>query len=534
MNKKCKWIVCLGCLSAVCALAAACGKETKDDEMAKQGYVIAVTYDPSDGSFFNRTGVTITDYYNPESFTADINGDISFKLKDPLSSDRKSETGATVSLDKTGYSLVGWYTDRTIVKNGDGKVISESGIVLTENIDGTYYYLNEKGDKVECQPAYTYSGLWDFSTDKVSYNAEDYTETDGRYKLTLYAGWLPYFQFEYMQKVGEEWQSFATTSFDYLSNKEKSGDKDTMWVPRWQNQQTQSGAMNYTHAYTSDAYSVFNFPKVSGKTFLKAYSDPECTQEITDSIRHGGSIMNDPCQAVNAVQKIYVQFTDGEQYRITTADEFCSNGNVNGHYQIFNDLDLTGKKWPTVFTTGTFNGKIYAAEGVNSVTISNVETTIDTDFTEYGGLFGYVSETAVIKDVTFKDLTLTINKAHNKDMDSTSIGLFAGEIDEEATLSNVKVEDGRLIVKDFTMYGEWKLNALANGDTTGLAKINAITLEFYADTSTMDTDHYFSYAYDPRTIQIAADGAITFTTGSVYSDDEEGEDLLQKYEKTYE
>lgn len=533
MNKKCKWIVSLGCMTALCIGAAACGIETKDDEMAKQGYVIAVTYDPSNGSFFNRTGVTITDYYNPESFTADINGDISFKLKDPLDSDRKSEAGVTVSLDKTGYSLVGWYTNRELLKNDDDEVMSEDGIVLTKNYDDTYYYLNAKGEKVECAPGYTYSGLWDFNEDKLTYNPEDYTETDGRCKITLYAGWLPHFQFEYMQKVGEEWQTFGKTSFDYLANKKISGDKDTMWIPRWQNVQTQSGAMNYTHSYTSDASSSFNFPKVSGKTFYKAYSDPECTQEIVDSVKHSGSHMVDPCLPVNNVQKIYVQLTDGEQYRVTTADEFCNNVNLNGHYQIFNDLDLTGKTWPAAFITGTFNGKFYAANA--SVTIRNVQATIDyNNSIEYGGLFGYISETATIKDVTFKDVTLTIKQAHNTDKDTTSIGLFAGEIDESATLSNVKIENGKMLVKDFAMYGEWKLHALANGDRTGLTKTTAILLEFYADTSSMELDNYFSYAYDPRTIAISPDGAITFDTGSVYSDDDDGADLLQKYEKTYE
>ena len=528
MNKKCKWIVSLGCLSALCIGAASCGTPTKDDEMANQGYVISVTYDLSEGLLSNRPG-SITSYYDPEKFQADINGEISFKLDDPSKMEE-------VSLSKLGYSFVGWYTDREIVKNGDGKVVSESGIVLTENFDGTYYYVNEKGDKIETVPAYTYSGLWDFNTMELTYNAAEHTATNGRYMFTLYAGWISHFQFEYMQKVDGEWQSFATTSFDYLDNQTASGDKDTIWIPRWQNTQTQSGAMNYAHAYASDAYSTFNFPKVNGKTFFKAYADPECTQEITDSIRHSGTIQMDPCKAINDVQKVYVQFTEGEQYRITTADELCDNGNANGYYQILNDLDLTGKKWPTAFSTGTFNGKFYAADGTNGVTIENVCVTIDTDYTEYGGLFGCVSETALIKDVTFKNATLEIKKAYNTEKDSTSIGLFAGWIEEDADVSGVKVEDGVMKVRDFKMFGTWMLNALAGGDKTGITKINAIRLEFYADTSLIDTgtDTYFWFNYDPRTIAVAADGKITFATNSIYSDDEDVVDLLTKYEKTYE
>ena len=89
MNKKYKWIVCLGCLSALCLGATACGKtETMAEQMAKQGYVVEVIYDPGSGTFFERTGATVQDYFNPSHYTPDENGTVSITLMDPLDEDR--------------------------------------------------------------------------------------------------------------------------------------------------------------------------------------------------------------------------------------------------------------------------------------------------------------------------------------------------------------------------------------------------------------------------------------------------------------
>lgn len=544
MKKRFKWILGLACLSALCLTVAACGKETKEDEMAKQGYVISVTYDPSGGSFFNISGVTLTDYFNPNAFTEDEEtGEISIKLLDPLDEKRTQDengknngNGApTVTLGKSGYSLVGWYTNREIVKNENGDVLNESGVVLTQKFDGSYYYLNEKGEQVESLPAYEYSGLWDFDTARLSYNAAEHQETDGRMSVTLYAGWLPYFQFEYLYQNDEgQWTSYGKTSFDYLSNKEANTDRDTIWVPRWQNETTQSGAMNYTHSYATSS-SSYTFPALNGTTFKKAYVDQECTQEITGSFVHQGTISADPCRAINSVQKIYVVLDKGERYRVTTAAELCDNGNAEGQYEILNNIDLTGYNWPAAFTTSTFTGKFYAAEGTSGVTISNAVTTVTTEGDAYGGLFGYVAAGAEIKNVTFENATVNVASVTNERGQSTALGLLAGEIDEKATVTGVQLKGCVLQIKDeesrvgFSMAGEWKLNAVANGNTSGVGHTK-ITVIFVA----IEFTDYFKYTLKPDTIAIGENGNITFQLGSVYSDDVGMESLEKKYEFIYE
>ena len=189
MKTKLKLVVSLACLSVLCLGATACKDLTKDEDMAKKGYVISVTYDPNGGKFMNREGVTIKDYFNPDVYQKETDGSVQITLVEPTDASRPTSSLDKITLSRQNYTWVGWYQERNEVTNGNGEVVDINGNVLTLNEDGSYVYADGK----QATPAYTYAGRWDFETQKLTYKAEDYAETNGMMSLTLYAGWVPYY-----------------------------------------------------------------------------------------------------------------------------------------------------------------------------------------------------------------------------------------------------------------------------------------------------------------------------------------------------
>jgi hypothetical protein len=130
---------------------------------------------------------------------------------------------------------------------------------------------------------------------------------------------------------------------------------------------------------------------------------------------------------------------DGQWYHIYNAEQLKDNANPNGHYILEADLDFADETWPAIFATGNFTGSI---EG-NGHTIKNVtfkQTKMDA---ENCGLFGTVQSGCVIENVTFENVTFTIEKGFNR---AANYGLFAGSIYEGATLRNVQIKNSTLLV----------------------------------------------------------------------------------------
>ena len=88
MKKRLKLLVTLICLSALVLTLTACAPKTKDQEMADRGYVISVTYHANGGKFLNREGITVKDYFNPNSFEKAPDGSVSIKIMEPTAKSR--------------------------------------------------------------------------------------------------------------------------------------------------------------------------------------------------------------------------------------------------------------------------------------------------------------------------------------------------------------------------------------------------------------------------------------------------------------
>lgn len=514
MKKNLKIILGLGCLAFLFA-GAACKEKTKEEELRDQGYAICVSYDANGGSFLNRPGVTIQDWIDPAKYQKDSEGVIHVKLLEPTDPSRPTSGSDKVTLTKANYFFAGWYKTRE-VKLVNGVPVDGSGRELKLKEDGTYVYaeLGEEEEEASVTPAYVYSDYWNFETDTF-----DYSEDDGDVSMTLYAGWVPFYEFNYYYEENGVWTKLAqTTTFDFKTTNavgSATADKDTIWLPCWNN-----GAMQYNFEYADK--SPYKFPNIEGTTFAAAYLDEACTQQITtESFEHQGTLELETCTAVNRVQNIYIKATEGVQYYISNAEQLIEYADPDAYYEIMSDLDFKGRAWPTAFETGTFTGKMYATEG-NNFTLRNVVATHSSQSSLVGGLFGEIAKGAEIRNLTFDNATLDLVYTGQRLRD-TSFGLFAGIIYDGAIIENVAI-GGTFKIGAITLGDGYSFNLYANGDITGLTT-NEVALQIYG-TQLGDLYNFTVLPYDPKdpekkTITVDAEYniSVTFDTSELYEEE---------------
>lgn len=548
MKNKLIKIISLLCLSAICFGLVACSDKETPDTWKERGYYVSVLYDPNGGKFIDSDNVSVMDMFRPADYVKDSDDTVHIKLTDPTSRKRPtSSTSTNITLKKDEYFFVGWYKERIIKTDEEGSPVDENGEKLIKVGDSYHYlangdivekdvtikdkdnnetvvkkYYDDNGNgrevdknadgvwyvKSSVTPACTYSGLWNFENDTF-----DYKDSDGVASLTLYAGWVKNFEFVYYYSVddGVTWTNYnKNTSFNYLTaNSEGTEDLDTIFLPRWDN-----GKQNYRHLYTNKT--SYQFPKINNTTFLGAYTDPDCTNEITEKLEHVGTLDVEHAVASDRIMDVYVKLDDsGEQFRISTAQQFVDYADVNGIYIIESDvLDFSGLEggdsWPTLYTADEFNGKIYGADNKN-VTFKNVKAEYSDLYAYYGGLFGRLGDKAVIKNVNFENAVFDILQNMSMVREEVYYGLFAGDISDKATVSGVTVSGtfriGRIGNPEL-FGGESLYNVLANGKTNGITKGN-ISLVVYGEQSFNGYD----YMFNPENVQIDSEGNITFAFG---------------------
>lgn len=351
-----------------------------------EGYNISIKFDANGGFFTTNTSV-IVDSYNLADLPKDSNGDAQIALLAPEDSRREKAAFTAV---KNGYFLAGWYTQR----DGEG-----------ENI--------------------TYANKWDFE------NSTFTVKADGNYSasepvLTLYAAWIPLFEIEiYDLNSGAKVNS---TTFSPLEL-----DPEHIPLPSWDEK--------------TGAVLLGEFPKYDGHTWGDVYLDAQGTQKVEGTeIAHSGKINFDNATANNASMKLYVDYMEGQWFYITSAKQLTNSASVSGNYILGADLDFEGLIWPTAFMHGNFTGTIVG----NGHKISNVDFTQTNNSKVNTGLFGQLTEKASISDVTFENVTLTIQGGTR--VTGASFGLLAGTVSDKAQISNVVI-DGKLQIAATAYFG---------------------------------------------------------------------------------
>ena len=540
MKKKICTILSLSCIAAACIFAAGCAEKSAVDKLREAGCKVFVTYNANGGKFIGTEKVYLLDGINPDDscWTKSDDGKTHIKLTDPTNKLRPTGTTDKMELTKTEYSLAGWYRNRELLKDEKGNALDEAGNVLTQKdemyflkltngdgserkvtvCDGQYFYEGKVSageaidgaiikdnaakkyiyaiSKTEAKiaemvtPAYSYSGYWDFATDEI-----EYAESAGEVSLTLYAGWVPYYQYYYYAKNDSgEWEKYGTTYFDYVlssSGNEKYVDQGEMYLPNWQGGK---GAMNYSHTYIDK--STKEFPSIAGKTFKAAYADKECTRQYTDKITHNGTL--DPATALpkDRIQNVYVEFYNEEMFKIETAEQLAANAKTNGSYEILNDLDFEKVTWPAVFTTGAFTGKMFSATDKKSVTLKNVKAQYSAT-TANGGLFGLIAAGAQLRNLRFENVTMDFASVTCSETD-TGYGLFSGNVDGAAQIKNITVSGAKLRLGIIQLQSGYKINLLAGGNASGITQEGETALEVYGEAGITCSYYYF----EPETIEI--------------------------------
>ena len=269
-----------------------------------------------------------------------------------------------------------------------------------------------------------YSGRWDFETDLLEVDpAGEYSSAEP--VLTLYAAWIPMFSVNFRDLQSGE--ILDTYTFDPNTGA-------SLQVPALDEE---TGAME-----------MYKFPERSGYTFHNAYYDAEGAQIVdTAEVVHTGTVNYENGTAENGTMDLYIDWTEGEWYHIYNVQQFLDNASVTGNFVLHADLDFEGEIWPTSLMYGNFSGSIQG----NGHTIRNVELTQTNNSKVNAGLFGHLTETANLTDVTFENVTFTI-KAGTRVVGAT-FGLLSGTISGDAVLENVTIKASTLQIDSASYFG---------------------------------------------------------------------------------
>lgn len=381
--------VCL-LIAALCLLAGCSPEKTPYEVNDSEGYSVSVKFDANGGIFTTNTPI-IVDSFNISEMQPDSSGCVSIPLIAPDNTLRGNDAFTAIN---NGYFLAGWYAKKT-------ETLDESG-----------------------NPVVVYGDKWDFENDRLSVAAgKDYTASEP--VLTLYAAWIPLFEINF----------YDLTTGEFLEKLTYNPNVDSeITVPAWN---TETGTIE-----------MHDFPKRSGYTFAGVYYDAAGAVAVdTAQVVHPGVVDYTNGVAKNHTLDLYVDYTEGEWYRITNADQFLENASVAGCYVICADLDFAGKNWPTSLMYGNFTGTIQG----NGHTFKNITLEQTNNSKVNAGLFGYLKETAVISDLNLENVTFTI-KAGTR-VTGASFGLFAGTISEQAKVENVTITGGQLQIHSNCYFG---------------------------------------------------------------------------------
>ncbi len=380
MKKRMKSILIAFMLLATLLLVTACvDNSTPYDHNDANGYTVSIKFDANGGLFHTNTSV-IVDSYNISSMATNSQGNVELPLIAP---DDEARDKNKFDVVRNDYFLAGWYTERI-----------------------------EEGTDSNGNPVYSYAGKWEFDKDMLEVDPNK-TYTASEPVVTLYAAWVPMFQVNVYSlndntKVGT--YSFNPDLVDEIK------------VPT-----RVDGAME-----------MYDFPKYDGYTFDQAFYDKAGTQKVEGTVNHPGKVNYETGTAENASLDLYVNWLEGEWFEISTADQLIEYASPNASYILTADLDFTDKIWPNALLYGNFSGTI---EG-NGHTISNVQLRQANGKRMYAGLFGRLTDTAKLKNVTFDNVTFTIQDGVRTI--GSAFGLLAGAINENAVLEQVAVTNSTL------------------------------------------------------------------------------------------
>ncbi len=441
---KFKLLVLLAALLSVTILGGCSQWELPYEGLDRDGYTVSVRFDPCGGAFANTERVWVVDAFNLANEKKDSSGNYAIKLIAPDDS-RRGDSAFSVS--KNGCFFAGWYRECSLRTDEAGNPLDAYGNPTSES---------------GLEQGFTYSGRWDFAADTL--NVPEGTYSSEEPYMTLYAAWIPYFNFEfYIQNASGSFELFRSESMISLE------------IPEWD--------------MSTGKLDMKGFPEIDGKTFEGAYLDQAMTTPLTETV--SGDIDYEHGIGATSNIKIYTKFAEGEWYRISSAEQFIKNSKLGGCYYIESDLDFTGLNWSPALAGGSFSGKI---EG-NGHKFSNI-TFIQADNSKTnGGLFGSISAGASINNVKFENISYTL--AAGSRMQAPVFGLLCGTLSSDAKLEGVSVTSSSFAISGDIYPQEYTIGALVGSGSHSL-DISGVTVSL-----TEGSESKVSLTLDPATGEIA-------------------------------
>lgn len=370
-------------LVTVLFVTACSNGENPYEEYNAAGFNVTVRYDANGGNFTTNNSI-IEDSYDVSGMEVNKNGMVELALLSPDNDIRGKENKRVAT--RQGYFLVGWYAKRA-----------------------------ENGTDSEGNTIYSYSDRWDFEEKILEVDPNGSYSADQPY-VTLYAVWAPEYTINFYDK--ESGELLLTEKFDPLGGPYE--------IPAWDKT---TGKMN-----------MKDFPDApDGYTFQAAYYEDGTLIE-TEFTKIPESLDLATGTASDTTYNIYLEWMEGEWYHIYTAKQLKDNANPNGNYELHADLDFADVAWPSKFAFETFNGTING----NGYAIKNVTVDQKSKTEENGGLFGVLGENAVVQNVTFENVTYNLFTQVSKG--TPAYGIFAGKIISGATVSNVTLASGKIVI----------------------------------------------------------------------------------------
>lgn len=412
MNRMIKPALLLLALLLAVALGGCAQERNAYEENDMLGYSISVRFDANGGSFGTNTSV-IVDSFKPDQLPRSEDGRLQLALLAPDDAARGNSNAFTAT--KSGCFLAGWYAGRTEEQDENGETV------------------------------YRYTDPWDFSGDTLLLSA-DQTYSSQEPVLVLYAVWVPLFRVEFYDRADG-------TLLDTYTCDPTQG--QTLQMPAWSEK---TGRLDMHH-----------FPQLAERTFTAAYYDEAGTRMVTGtSITHPGSVDAQTGTGRDGTLKLYLDYRQGQWFRIHTAEQFVQNASVTGCYELCADLDFTDQIWPTSFLYGSFSGTIQG----NGHTMGGIHVAQTNNSKVSAGLFGSLTGEARLEDVSFADVSLTLRAGTR--VAGASFGLLAGVISDDATLTGVSIRDGALYIDSGCYFGT---SDYAIGLICGMGNADAVTAE---------------------------------------------------------
>lgn len=348
-------------------------------------------------------------------------------------------------------------------KTDNGTYICEpggEGPLSTMEISKAGYFLEGWYPTKEC----VYADKWDFKTKKI--------EGD----TVLYAKWLQNYEYRFMYRETPdgEWKA--------LSSREVS----------------KGGKLSDSQKPTRE-----------GHTMLEWYSDESCQTVWNLDTTHTGKVENG--ESVGRVVDVYTTWIEGDYAVVKTASEFTAALSGNRDIYLYNDIKFDALD-PNSDVATNWNA-FYAEYGKTIEGNNHTVSGIVMAFPESGVVDNYrptkcamvskLLSTAVLKDITFKDVTLTVSPD-----DITwrkSCALLAAEIEKGATFQNVTITGTfRLTHKKTLIRDEFGLVAAWLQEGASLDGIDYLGVEFIYECTAPENE--YSYTIDEQT------GILEFTS----------------------